>query len=430
LLRSVQYTLRTESLTNELLNAEVTYHVTYDQSFGIAYEVVLRTPSTGPGSPVETDWHAKIVNRMSQERFEYDLLQRIYYRTRQTIRVESALYQLQEDLQKFLNSEGLETAEPITMNGRTIPGGRLNTLTIWYDPDNLLPLRRVNLDRGNVIRDEFTYTSINEDIPAFMFDLPKPPEAIADFDLYPEPPTLPRFENVAETPVDGVYVQTLLAEIRRFVIMNQWEYGPFSTIVLPWLTDMPVAIYRGRTAGIVPPLVTAVDIPEEGRAYFTLSYDYLGYVVTGYVPPGNGYNLTDYEQIPVQAVLRLEEFVPLYATPSPEKSFVVENFIKSVQSNDFFIQIFEIEGRAFDLVIKNFSFHENEGYLLLNVYGKEYWDNANIEAMFNFVVTGDMADAHTTPTIIYALNTMKRLGIFRELQMPVFQDFPDIVVPQ
>ena len=62
---------------------------------------------------------------------------------------------------------------------------------------------------------------------------------------------------------------------------------------------------------------------------------------------------------------------------------------------------------------QNFSFSENEGYLLLNVYGKEYWDNANLESMFNFVVTGRMVDAHTTPIMIYALNTMKRLGIPR-----------------
>ncbi|HEX2955005.1 MAG TPA: hypothetical protein VHR47_13625 [Bacillota bacterium] len=268
MLHTVQYTLRTESLTNELLNAEVTYDVAYDENVGIAYEVVLRSPSGGPESPVETNWHAKIVNRNNEERLEYDLIKRFYYRTRQTIQVESALFKLQEDLEKFLNSQGVSVAEPITIQGRTIPGRRLNTLTIWYDPDNILPLRRENLDRGNVIRDEFTYTNINGPIPAYIFDLPKPPDTVSNFDLYPEPPTLPRFECVTETPVDGVYVQALLNEIKAYTIRNEWEFGPFSTIVLPWLTDMPVAIYRGRTPAIAPPIVVAVDVPGEGRAFF------------------------------------------------------------------------------------------------------------------------------------------------------------------
>lgn len=114
--------------------------------------------------------------------------------------------------------------------------------------------------------------------------------------------------------------------------------------------------------------------------------------------------------------------MPLYAAPSSEKEFVVNNFVISVQSNDFFINAFDMGGKTFELIIKNFSFHENEGYLLLNVYGKEYWDNANLEAMFNFVATGQMVDAHTTPIIIYALNTLKRMGIFQEVTMPVFTE--------
>ena len=158
---------------------------------------------------------------------------------------------------------------------------------------------------------------------------------------------------------------------------------------------------------------------KQESIYFFVTYDSLGYVVSGFTQ--NPFDLSDYELLPVTATVRLEELVPLYAGPSPEKDFVVENFITSVQSNDTFINTFDLGGKQFDLVIKNFSFHENEGYLPLNIYGKEYWDNANLEAMFDYVVTGQMADAHTTPIIIYALNSMKRLGIYREIRMPVYK---------
>lgn len=419
MLQSVQYTLRTQSLTNELLNAEATYDVSYDSSQGIAYDVVLRSPSAGADSELVTEWHARIVNRINQERLEYDLIKKIYYRSRQTILVESALFKLQEDLLKFLGAEGTTGAESIQINGQSYPGFRQNTLTIWIDPVNFLPMHRENLDRGNVIRDEFAYTSINQPLPAILFDLPKPEEAIADFDLYPEPPILPLFTCVTEQPVAGVYVGVLIEEIKRQIIQNEWEYGPFSTIKLPWQTDMAVRVYRGRTPDIVPPLVVMLEVPGQGRVYFTVSYSYLGYVVSGFTP--DSYDLTQYEELPIRAVLRLEDFVPIYAAPSPEKDFVVANFIKSVQSNDYFINAFNMGGKAFEMLIKNFNFNENEGYLLMDVYGKEYWDNANTEAKFNYVVTGQMADAHTTPTMIYALNSMKRLGIHKEVQMPVYR---------
>lgn len=420
MLNTVHYTLRTSSATGDFINAVVTYDVYYDRERGIAYQVELQAPVTELSRDLETAWRANILNDNDDRRFEYDILQRIYYQTRQTIRVERSLYNLQEDLRKFLENEAAVQVGSLIIEGREYPGYRINTLTIWYDPDQYLPVRRQNLDRGNIITDEFTYHSINTPLPAEIFTLPKPAEAIADFNLYPEAPTLPRFENVTESPQYGVYVNTLLEEIKRYVIQNQWEYGPFSTIKLPWLTEMPVTIYRRRTTEVFPPLIVTFDVPAQGRTYFFITYDFLGYVVTGFTQ--DFFDLTEYEALPITASVMLEEFVPLYAAPSSEKEFVVNNFVISVQSNDFFINAFNMGGRTFDLIIKNFSFHENEGYLLLNVYGKEYWDNANLEAMFNFVATGQMADAHATPIIIYALNTLKRMGIYREVTMPVFTE--------
>lgn len=420
MLNTVHYTLRTSSATGDFINAVVTYDVYYDRERGIAYQVELQAPVTELSRDLETAWRANILNDNDDRRFEYDILQRIYYQTRQTIRVERSLYNLREDLRKFLENEAIVQVGSFIMEGREYPGYRLNTLTIWYDPDQYLPVRRQNLDRGNIITDEFTYHSINTPLPAEIFTLPKPAEAIADFNLYPEAPMLPRFENVTESPQYGVYVNTLLEEIKRHVILNQWEYGPFSTIKLPWLTEMSVTIYRRRTTEVFPPLIVTFDVPAQGRTYFFITYDFLGYVVTGFTQ--DFFDLTEYEALPITASVMLEEFVPLYAAPSSEKEFVVNNFVISVQSNDFFINAFNMGGRTFDLIIKNFSFHENEGYLLLNVYGKEYWDNANLEAMFNFVATGQMVDAHTTPIIIYALNTLKRMGIYREVTMPIFTE--------
>ena len=422
MLNTVEYTLRTSSTTGDFINAVVTYEVSFDSNRGIAYQVELQAPITELSRSLETVWQARILNTNDERRLEYDILQRIYYQTRQTIRVESSFYNLQEDLREFLESAGAEEVASFTINGRQYPGYRLNTLTIWYDPVQYLPVRRQNMDRGNIIIDEFTYHNVNGPISAEVFSLPKPTGAIADFDLYPEAPTLPRFENITETPQFGVYVNTLLEQIKRHIILNQWEYGPFATIKLPWLTEMAATIYRRRTSEVFPPLIVTFDVPAQGRTYFFITYDFLGYVVTGFTQ--DFFDLTGYEALPITASVMLEELVPLYATPSSEKDFVVNNFIISVQSNDFFINAFEMGGKTFDLIIKNFSFHENEGYLLLNVYGKEYWDNANLEAMFNFVATGQMADAHTTPIIIYALNTLKRMGIYREVIMPVYTEIP------
>lgn len=422
MLNTVEYTLRTSSTTGDFINAVVTYEVSFDRNRGIAYQVELQAPTTELSRDLETVWQAEILNTNDERRLEYDILQRIYYQTRQTVRVERALYNLQEDLEKFLESPGAEEVASFTINGRQYPGYRLNTLTIWYDPAQYLPVRRQNLDRGNVIIDEFTYHNINGVIGAEVFTLPKPAEAIADFDLYPEAPALPRFEDITETPQFGIYVNTLLEQIKRHIILNQWEYGPFATIKLPWLTEMAATIYRRRTTGVFPPLIVTFDVPEQGRTYFFITYDFLGYVVTGFTQ--DFFDLSEYEALPITATARLEELIPLYAAPSSEKEFVVNNFVISVQSNDFFINAFEMGGKSFDLIIKNFSFHENEGYLLLNVYGKEYWDNANLEAMFNFVATGQMADAHTTPIIIYASNTLKRMGIYREVTMPVYPELP------
>lgn len=420
MLNTVHYTLRTSSTTGGFINAVVTYEVNYDRNRGIAYQVELQAPPTPLSRNPETVWRARILNTVDERRLEYDMLQRIYYQTRQTVRVESALYKLQEDLRKFLESENVVEVASFTVAGRQYPGYRLNTLTIWYDPAQNLPIRRQNLDRGNVITDDFTYHNVNGPIAAEVFTLPKPEEAIADFDLYPEAPTLPRFENITETPQFGVYVNTLLEQIKRHIILNQWEYGPFATIKLPWLTEMAATVYRRRSTEVFPPLIVTFDVPAQGRTYFFITYDFLGYVVTGFTQ--DFFDLSGYEALPITAAVMLEELVPLYAAPSSEKEFVVNNFVISVQSNDFFINAFDMGGKTFELIIKNFSFHENEGYLLLNVYGKEYWDNANLEAMFNFVATGQMVDAHTTPIIIYALNTLKRMGIFQEVTMPVFTE--------
>lgn len=421
MLNSFHYTLKTSSQTGDFINAVVTYEVYFDIKQGIAYQVELQAPKNKLSRSLETVWRAKIVNVMSGRRVEYDYLRRIYYQTPQTVQVESALYKLQEDLVKFLRTSRGTAVEDLNVNGKQYQGYRLNTLTIWYDPQRLVPFRRENSDRGNSIIDEFEYHSINEPIPAEVFLLPKPAEAVADFNLYPAPPGLPRFETISESqnPQSGVYVATLLEEIKRHVILNQWEYGPFSTIKLPWLTDMKVTIYRGKDAFVHPPLIVALDVPGQGQAHFFVAYDFLGYVVTGFTQ--DPVDLSNYELLPITASVRLEELVPLYASPSPEKDYIVANFITSVQSNDTFINAFDMGGKRFDMVVKNFSFHENEGYFILNVYGKEYWDNANMEAMFDYVTTGQMADAHTTPTTIYALNTLKRLGIYREVLMPVYR---------
>ena len=288
----------------------------------------------------------------------------------------------------------------------------------------MLPILRINLDRGSQIQDEFTYLTVNQPLPAAVFELPKPAEAIADFNLYPEAPTLPRFELYPDrdNPQYGIYVSTLLEQMKRHIIENQWEFGPFSTIKLPWLTEMPVTIYLAKSPSKVPPLVVVFQVPQGGKTYFFVTYDFLGYVVTGQTQ--TDFDLKDYEQLPINTSVMLRDFVPLYAGPSLEKEFVVNNFIKSVQSNDTFINSFDLGGRLFDLTIKNFSFNDNEGYLILNVYGKEYWDNANMEAMYNFVVTGQMVDAHTTGIMIYTLNTIKRMGIYETILMPKYVEIP------
>lgn len=446
---TMHYTLRTTSMTGTLTNAVATYDVFFDAARGIAYEVVLQAPpifieeaaqlppaseaaqavaglpATGIApQPLLTWWNAKIVQYVGDKRLEYDMLKRIYYQTRQTIQVESALFKLQEDVTKFLEA-GATRVEPFVSGGVSYPGYRLYTLTIWIDPQTRLPVRRVNMDRGYAIIDEFSYHSLNQPLPPEVFQLPKPAEAIADFDLYPDLPTLPRFEVVedADNPQYGIWVQTLMEEIKRHTILNQWEYGPFATIDLPWLTPLTVEIYRARMENVFPPIVVAVNAPMYPTNFFLISYDFLGYVVAGHTDEQD-YDLSQYERLPIEATMMLEDLVPLYQSPSFEKQFVINNFVTSVQANDFFINAFNMGGQSFDLVIKNFSFHENEGYLLLNVYGKEYWDNANMEAMFNFIVTGRMVDAHTTPITIYALNVMKRLGIYVRILMPVYEEIP------
>lgn len=373
--------------------------------------------------PLRTIWHARVVNYVGQKRLEYDIIKKIYYQSRQTIKVESALFNLQEDIRKFLAANPTPVAA-MNYGGKTFPGYKLFTLTIWIDPDWMIPVRRVNEDRGYTIIDDFVYQAINTSLPNEVFVLNKPAEAIADFNLYPEPPYLPRFDfvNTNEIPQYGIYVENLLNEIKRLIIENQWEYGPFATILLPWLTQMPVTIYRARERQVYPPLVVTVEPPMQRPTYFFVTYDYLGYAVAGHT--NDPYDLSNYDRLPIAAAMTLRDFVPLYQEPSYEKEFVIDNFITSVQSNDYFIDVFGMGGKDFDMILKNFSFEEKEGYLLLNVYGKEYWDNANTEAMFNYIITGRMVDAHTTALQIYTINTIKRLGIYQSIRMPVYQQVP------
>jgi hypothetical protein len=421
---AVHYILRTTSFTRRRINAVVTYDVYYDGARGIAYDAELYAPPEETVREPQLLWRAKIVNQIDGRRQEYDYLKRIYYQTLQTIKVESALYQLEEDLGKLINNAAAVPVESMTIGNIAYPGRRLYTLTVWYDPERNLPVRRENRDRGHLIVDEFVYHSVGVPLPEERFELPKPAEAVTDFDLYPDPPYLSRFETPpdVDNPQYGVYVETLLGEVKRFATLNQWEYGPFATIRLPWLTEMNARIYRGKTDNVFPPLLLAVEPPRQEPVYFFIGYDFLGYVVTGFAT--GAYDLRPYNELPVTASLRFEELVPLYAEPSFEKEYVIQNFIAAVRSNDFLIAAFNMGNKPFDAVIKNFSFHENEGYLIMNVYGKEYWDNANIEAMFNFVAAGRMADAHTTPIIIYALQSLKRLGIYREVVMPEFRNLP------
>jgi hypothetical protein len=424
MINTAHYTLRTTSLTSNRLNALVSYEVHYDRSQGIAYEVELQARPEANAAKLERMWRAKIVNRNEGRRQEYDMLKRIYYQTAQTVKVEAALTNLQEDLTKFLRRPAALPAQELAIGNIRYPGKRIATLTIWYDPKHFLPIRRENRERGNLIVDEFIYHSLNKPLGGQLFNLPKPAEAIADFDLYPEPPGLPRFEcpSDAASPQNGVYVATLIEEIRRFVILNQWEYGPFATLKLPWGTELSLQVYRAKTAEGAPPLIVTVDTPRRDRTYFFIDYDFLGYVVTGFTQ--DPYDLSQYNQLAINAAFSLQELAPLYQDPSFEKEAVISNFVTSVQSNDFLINTFDMGGKYFDLIIKNFSFHENEGYLLLNIYGKEYWDSANLEAMFQYVSSGQMFDAHTTPIIIYALNVLKRLGIYRSVLMPIYPEEP------
>lgn len=430
MINTIHYVLKTVSTTGELVNASVMYDVYYDRTRGISYEVDLEGIAEENGTALERLWKARIVNQIDGLRLEYDYLKRFFYQSAQTIKVESALTDLQEDLEMFLQSSGGAAVANYTIENRSYPGKKLNTLTIWYDPDRMLPIRRENLDRDHLVVDEFTYYLVNQPLAPGLFILTKPSDVVSDFDMYPEPQYLPRFDVVpdANSPQYGVYVETLLKELRRFVSQNQWEYGPFATLKLPWLTRMPVTIYRGKTSAVAPPLTVVVDAPGQGRTYFSVSYDFLGYVVVGFTQ--NPLDLSNYELLPITASIIFEELAPLYQAPSYEKEFVIHNFVNSVQSNDYFINAFAMGDKLFDLTIKNFSFHENEGYLLLDVYGKEYWDNANIESMFNFVVTGQMADAHVTPIVIYAINSMKRLGIYREVLMPSYPNLPIERPPQ
>lgn len=210
------YTLRTSSRTGDFINAVVTYEVFYDVRQGIAYRVELQAPASRLSRELRPVWRAKIVNDINGRRLEYDELRRIYYQTPQTIQVESALYKLREDLLKFLWSSQGRVVQDLNIDGKQYLGYRLNTLTIWYDPEQFIPIRRENTDRGNLIIDEFDYHSINEPVPAEVFLLPKPAGAVADFDLFPAPPSLPRFDTTpaAESPQSGVYVESLLQDIK------------------------------------------------------------------------------------------------------------------------------------------------------------------------------------------------------------------------
>ncbi|MGD8401614.1 MAG: hypothetical protein PVH64_11900 [Bacillota bacterium] len=424
MINTVHYSLRTASFTGNRLNAVVTYEVYYDRARGIVYNVGLQAYPREGAANLELIWQAKIVNLNEGRRLEYDFLKRIYYQTAQTVKVESALINLQEDLTKFVRCNQAKPVKELDSAGIRYPGKRLATLTIWYDAQQFLPVRRENRERGHLIRDEFVYHSINEPLAPELFTLERPTDAIADFNLYPEPPTLSRFECPpdANDPQYGIYLETFIAELQRFVMLNQWEYGPLATLKLPWLTEMPLTIYRAKNAETLPPLVGVVDPPLQNRTYFFIDYDFLGYVVTGFTQ--DPYNLDEYKQLPLSATLSFTELAPLYQAPSLEKEAAVNNFVTSVRSNDYLINTFEMGGKYFDLIVKNFSFHENEGYLLLNLYGKEYWDSANMEAMFQYVVSGRMHDAHTTAIIIYTLNVLKRMGIYRNVLMPSYPEEP------
>ena len=148
MLSSFHYTLKTTSQTGGFVNAKVTYDVYFDAQRGIAYLVELQTPVNKLSHNLQTVWRAKIVNEMSGRRFEYDYLRRIYYQSRQTVQVESALYKLQEDLAKFLRTNRGTTTKDLTINTTRYPGYRLHTLTIWYDPEKFVPVRRENADRA------------------------------------------------------------------------------------------------------------------------------------------------------------------------------------------------------------------------------------------------------------------------------------------
>lgn len=421
---NIHYSLETRSYSGELINLLVTYDVYYDSDKGISYEAELLAPPDETSQELVTVWRTKIFNDIGGKRLEYDYLQRIYYQTNQTIEVEKALYNLREDVSRFLDSDKLQPVADQTLGGKSYPGYNLYTLTIWYDPDTYLPVKRINQARGGIIVDEFTYYSEDQPLPPEVFELPKPPEAIADFDLYPEAPGLPRFEEVkdADDPEYGVYVYTLLEDIKRHLILNQWEYGPFSTIKLPWLTEMTASIYRAQREEIDPPIIVTFDVPNKGRAYFFVAYDFLGYVVVGYSDTDQ--DLSDYTKLPLTRKVKLKDLVPLYAEPSDEKRSIIYNYLTSLRSMDFFITAFDMGDKYFDLIIKNFNFHENEGYYLLNVYGKEFWDSLNIEAMFNYVIGEPLTDSHILPLLVYKNNTIKRLGIYKRVQMPDYKEIP------
>jgi len=128
-LDSVHYTLRTTSQTGSFVNTAVTYEVYFDRSRGIAYSVNLEAPPNELSNQLEPVWQAKIVNDRQGLRLEYDILQKIYYQTPQTMEVESALFKLQEDLFMFLQSSETVPVPDITKSGQNYPGSRLNTLT-------------------------------------------------------------------------------------------------------------------------------------------------------------------------------------------------------------------------------------------------------------------------------------------------------------
>jgi hypothetical protein len=133
---------------------------------------------------------------------------------------------------------------------------------------------------------------------------------------------------------------------------------------------MPTTIYRAQAKGETDPLlVVVIENSQIERPYVLIGVDTLDYVVMGFL---DEYDLGKYERLPLSAVLYLDEPIPLYVAPSLEKEMVVDNFIRSVQWNDTFLNDFAMNDKTFELVVKNFSFNDNEGYVLLNVYGKEY----------------------------------------------------------